>query len=57
MNDKLSSLDNQIFTVSLEKIFSVFGLVLCKLHPKLRNEKADKLTFMFKFRLNVIETE
>lgn len=54
IKEKMSNLTNQLFTASpstagLERIFSSFGLVQSKLRNRLGNEKADKLTFMFKF--------
>ena len=36
-------------TAGLERIFSTFGLVHSKLRNKLGNEKAGKLTFMFRY--------
>lgn len=36
-------------TAGLERIFSTFGLVQSKLRNRLGNEKASKLTFIFKY--------
>lgn len=36
-------------TAELERIFSTFGIVQSKLRNRLRNEKAAKLVFMFKY--------
>lgn len=54
LKEKISNLVNQLFTASpttapLERIFSSFGLVQSKLRNRLGTEKAEKLTFLFKF--------
>lgn len=37
-------------TASLERMFSSFGLIQSKLRNRLGNEKAGKLTFLFKYK-------
>jgi len=53
VKEPLRSLTDQLLTATastagLERIFSSFGLVQSKLRNKLGNEKASKLTFLFK---------